>query len=340
MDKAEFDRRLGIEKQLLVDGAQTQSEFDQARQTLLSAFRAAQSGAIGGQSGSSDGTVILLNPGESLGTGRVQYRLERVLGAGSFGQVWEAQDLSDINPATGKGHKVAIKVLLPDAEKDASLVANFDREAKKLKLLRHAHIIGMYGFFQADSRPGLRFLVMEHAAGGSLNQYRAEHGRLSIEHALALLRPVAHALDYAWTQEQIVHRDLKLDNILLKSKIDGDPKSDSHGKHHEEAARSIRVVDFGFAAKARASGGSGSSIVIERSGGTPGYLAPECVNSTVDPHPRQDVYSLASLLYALLHDDVALPYPKSPRPDTGDPAPPHALRGDNDPTQAGQWSVL
>ena len=94
MDKAEFDRRLGIEKQLLADGAQTQSEFDQARQTLLSAFRSAQSGAgsSGGISsagrGTQDGTVMYLSPGESLGTGSVQYRLLRVLGAGSFGQVW------------------------------------------------------------------------------------------------------------------------------------------------------------------------------------------------------------------------------------------------------------
>ncbi|MEF9930060.1 MAG: protein kinase, partial [Massilia sp.] len=79
-------------------------------------------------------------------------------------------------------------------------------------------------------------LIMEYLEGEDLDAVLAREGRLPLARVLALLDPVAAALDYAWERHHLVHRDIKPGNVFVTTKGD------------------VKLLDFGIAARARASG--------------------------------------------------------------------------------------
>jgi len=137
------------------------------------------------------------------GTKLGPYEIVSPLGAGGMGEVYRARD-------TRLGRDVAIKVLPAYLSCTLELKARFEREARTISSLNHAHICHLY---DVGSQDGTDFLVMEYLEGETLGK-RLEKGSLPLAQVLKYGVEIADALDRAHRQG-IVHRDLKPGNIML-----------------------------------------------------------------------------------------------------------------------------
>ena len=193
------------------------------------------------------------------------YQIEEQISKGGMGTVFKAY-----HPALDR--HVAIKVLASRFVSDSSFVQRFKKEAQIVARLEHPHILPVYDFaFDGDTA----YLVMKLVEGTSLYAHIGPRG-MSPEKAIEILEPVAQALAHAH-RRNIVHRDIKPDNILI------------------DESEWVYLTDFGMAKMVTATGPTGEGTVL----GTPEYMAPEQAQGlTVDP--RADVYSLTILIYHLL----------------------------------------
>ena len=132
-----------------------------------------------------------------------RYVFERELGRGGMATVFLARDLKH-------GREVAVKVLRPELATSIG-PDRFLREIQVAARLTHPHILPLHDSGEAE---GLLYYVMPYVEGESLRDRLEREHRLPLEHALALGREVADALDYAH-QHGVVHRDIKPENILL-----------------------------------------------------------------------------------------------------------------------------
>jgi serine/threonine-protein kinase len=197
-----------------------------------------------------------------------RYTVERELGRGGMATVYLAHDLKH-------DRDVAIKVLHEDF--GATLGAErFLTEIRTTARLQHPNILTLIDSGAAD---GALFYVMPYVAGESLRTRLDRTGPFPIDEALAIVRGVAAALDFAHRQG-IVHRDIKPENVLL----------------HEGVPM---VADFGIAL-AVASAGAERLTDAGMSLGTPAYMSPEQVTSERVLDGRCDQYSLACVLYELV----------------------------------------
>ena len=195
-----------------------------------------------------------------------RFRLERLLGQGGMGQVWEAWDPQLERP-------VAIKRLL---RADPQARRRFVREARLQATLAHP---GICPVFEVGQDAGEPYLVMPRLDGVRLDE--AVEGE-PLEYKLDLMRQVADAIHTAH-QEGLIHRDLKPANILVE--------------HPSDAPARPVVLDFGIA---RPVGGEMLTAPGEVVG-TPAYMAPEQVEgASVQLDRRTDVYALGATLYRLL----------------------------------------
>ena len=133
------------------------------------------------------------------------YEIVAPLGAGGMGEVYRARD-------TRLDRTVAIKVLSTHLSSSPELRQRFEREARAVSALNHAHICQLY---DVGSQDGVDFLVMEYLEGETLAR-RLERGALPLEQVLALGAQVAEALDKAH-RAGIAHRDLKPGNVMVTS---------------------------------------------------------------------------------------------------------------------------
>jgi serine/threonine-protein kinase len=169
---------------------------------------------------------------------------------------------------------VALKLLSPALTDDREFVDRFVAEARAAAKFSHPNIIQVYNAGEAE---GVFFLAMEFMPGGSVQQMIDREGALSAEKALRLTIDAARAL--IWAEDQnIVHRDIKPDNLLLGE------------------AGIVKVADFGLAADRRT---SKTLYVGGKVLGTPGFMAPEQALGKSTDH-RADIYALGSTLYAAL----------------------------------------
>ncbi len=201
-----------------------------------------------------------------------QYALERELGRGGMATVFLAQDLKHKRP-------VALKVLLPELA--ASLGAErFHREIEIAARLQHPHILTV---LDSGEAAGQLWFTMPFVDGQSLRDRLHREHQLPVDDALRITREAAAALDYAHEQD-VVHRDVKPENILLTRRGD------------------VLVADFGIA---RALGGAGTDALTQTgmAVGTPAYMSPEqAAGGPVDG--RTDLYSLGCVLYEMLAGEV------------------------------------
>ena len=202
---------------------------------------------------------------EALAT---NYRIEREIGQGGMATVYLAHDLTDDRP-------VALKLL--NQELGASLGADrFLREIRVAQELQHPNIIGVIDCGNVDGR---LFYTMPFVEGASLRDRLDREKQLPIGDAIAIIRQVADALDFAHAKG-VVHRDIKPENILLS----GDKAF---------------VADFGIARAVSVAGGE----QLTRTGiaiGTPAYMSPEQALESKDVNAQSDIYSLGCVMFELL----------------------------------------
>lgn len=219
---------------------------------------------------------IMRDDAESLiGSELGPYRIVRLLGEGAFGAVYEARK----KPLE---KRVALKILHRRWSKDPRISARFLQEARAAASLKHAHIVDVD---DVGATEGVPWLAMEFLEGESLASRLAREGKLSVETALDLLLPIVSAVATIH-DANIVHRDLKLENIQLW-------QGSSGGEHP-------KLLDFGIA-KVTDSGSSDPSLTGTRDVmGTPEYMAPEQWKSAKFVNAASDQWALAVILYRLV----------------------------------------
>ncbi|MSP60614.1 MAG: serine/threonine protein kinase [Myxococcales bacterium] len=209
---------------------------------------------------------------EHLGAVLVEtYRIDRLIGEGGMGRVYEATHLR-------LPKRFAVKMLNVSMLGNLEALLRFRREAEIVATLEHPNIVTLFDYNLTDD--GVPYVVLEYLDGEHLGK-RIARGKLGVSGAMRILVPVAQALHFAHTRE-IVHRDLKPENILLL-------KSDS-----------VKVVDFGIA---KIRGGmelTGVNTIL----GTVPYMAPEqLMGGPIDA--RTDQFALASITYEMLTGEMA-----------------------------------
>lgn len=206
-----------------------------------------------------------------IGTTLGRYRLDALLGEGGMAQVYRATDPDD-------GCTVAVKVIHPRLADDPAFVARFLREARTVARLQHPCIVPLRDFGEDD---GLPYIVMPYLGGGTFAD-RLRAG-LTPDEALALLGPIAAALDYAHVRG-VVHRDVKPSNILFTD--EGEPL----------------LADFGIAREV----GEAAITAVGSQIGTVRYLAPEqAQGQPLDG--RADLYALAVIFFETLTGQPPFP---------------------------------
>jgi serine/threonine protein kinase len=197
-----------------------------------------------------------------------RYRLERLLGQGGMGAVYQAFD-------TQLGRAVALKVPFLTGQSADATRQRFLREAQAAAALSHPNICPVHDLGEID---GVPYITMAYVEGQSLARHLGGKP-IDVREAVILTRKVAFALHEAHTKG-VIHRDLKPGNILLDGR--GEPV----------------VMDFGLARRAD------SVLQLTQQGemmGTPAYMPPEQINGDVAAMgPACDVWSLGMMLYEML----------------------------------------
>jgi serine/threonine protein kinase len=233
-----------------------------------------------------------LSAGMKLGP----YEIQDALGAGGMGEVYRARD-------TRLDRTVAIKILSSHLSDNPELKQRFEREAKAISSLNHAHICTLYDI---GSQDGVDFLVMEYLEGETLAQ-RMKKGPLPLEQVTKIGSEVADALDKAH-REGIVHRDLKPGNVMLTQ-------------------AGAKLLDFGLAKPATLATAAGShpstsgqgrapllSAAVTMSSpspqlspltthgtiiGTMQYMSPEQIEGR-EADARSDIFAFGAVLYEMI----------------------------------------
>ncbi|GAA1089539.1 serine/threonine-protein kinase [Tsukamurella spumae] len=201
------------------------------------------------------------------------YRVVRRLGAGGMGEVFLVE-----HPRLPR--QDALKLLGPQFGGDPNFAARFLREADILAGLRHPNIVTIYDRGEFEDR---LWLAMEYVEGEDAAQYLRTRGPLAPSTVADVLDQVGSALDWAWTERKLTHRDVKPGNILLEPSRSGRPPV-------------VKLVDFGIA---KASDDASSLTATGVAVGTMAYLAPEVIEGKPLDN-RADQYSLACTAFELL----------------------------------------
>lgn len=212
---------------------------------------------------------------------RDKWKVLKRLGAGSFGTVYKVQDVKG-------GWIEALKILgvdrLTGAEAE-EMRARFLREAQIMKRLGKdsKHIVGL-STYEEDIEAGMVYFLMEFVEGRSLADLIADEGPLPVDRIIRLALQACDGLMAAHEgPEPVVHRDLKLENLMLTKDRAGED--------------SVKILDFGIAKIAEKE--ADSRLTTVGTLGTPGYAAPEQLRAeAVDG--RTDLFAFGVILYALL----------------------------------------
>ncbi|XP_026204109.1 NUAK family SNF1-like kinase 2 [Anabas testudineus] len=196
---------------------------------------------------------------------RHRYEFLETLGKGTYGKVKKARERS--------GRLVAIKSIRKEKIKDEQDLVHIRREIEIMSSLCHPHIITIYEVFENKDKI---VIVMEYASRGDLYDYICDKQHISEQEARHFFRQIVSAVHYCH-QNGIVHRDLKLENILLDGK------------------GNVKIADFGL------SNIYHGDEYLQTFCGSPLYASPEIVNGRPYHGPEVDTWSLGVLLYTMVH---------------------------------------
>jgi len=263
--KRQFDQARAVYEHMAAwdaDDEELQARLRRAKQLS----QPAPPGGAGGHPGGG----LLLEAG-ALGKPMLgRYQVEKELGKGAMGVVYQGRD-----PKIGR--VVAIKTMALSREFEGDELTDarerFFREAETAGRLQHQNIVTI---FDAGEEHDLAYIAMEFLRGRDLTEYCRDGNLLPVPKVLSIVARVAEGLAYAHRQN-VVHRDIKPANIM-----------------YEPGADTVKVTDFGIARITDASK-TRTGLVL----GTPSFMSPEQIaGKKVDG--RSDLYSLGVTLYQLL----------------------------------------
>ncbi len=194
------------------------------------------------------------------------YLIKEQIGRGGMGNVYSAhhEETEEL---------VAVKVLSSAFASDQSFRDRFQQEIETLQQLQHKGIVQIIGFGQED---GTLFYAMELVQGRTLFEVLKENGPLSWREVTRITIEICYALKHAHDRG-VIHRDLKPSNLFMSDEDE------------------VKLVDFGIAKLFGASQLTADHAVV----GTADYMAPEQAEGA-RPTTKSDLYSLGSVMYALL----------------------------------------
>jgi serine/threonine-protein kinase len=205
------------------------------------------------------------------------YRLLRRLGSGGMGEVF-------LGYHEGRDARVAVKILGDHLATNQGYVDRFYREAKSGALLNHPNIVRGLGYGQ-DKETRRYYLVLEYVDGGSAHVLLDRLGKLPVGDAVHIALDIARALEHAHSRN-IIHRDIKPDNILLTR------------------SGLAKLSDLGLAKRTD----EASHLTATRQGfGTTPYMPYEQAMNARSADGRSDIYALGATLYHLVSGVVPFP---------------------------------
>ena len=197
------------------------------------------------------------------------YRIGKILGKGAFGKVNLA-----LHQLTQR--MVAIKSINKTYFSEASQTKKVMQEVLILKQTRHRSIVRLYEYFETQKHI---LFVIEICAGGDLLNYVRKRRQLKEDVAKSVFKQLVNGIAYCHSKS-ILHRDIKLDNILLSA----------HGE--------VKICDFGVSKVVKR-----GEIMTEQCG-TPAYIAPEILADRGYEGFAVDIWSAGVVLYAMLYGVV------------------------------------
>lgn len=192
------------------------------------------------------------------------YEIREIIGKGNFGAVYRA-----FQPTIAR--EVAIKVILPNYANRPDFIRQFETEAQLVARLEHPHIVPLFDYWR---EPDSAYLVMR-LLPTSLRAELKENGAFEPGRVMYIIDQLASALAL-FHQQNIVHRDIKPDNILL------------------DANQNAYLSDFGLAKLLLEPDGEEEGI-----SGSPAYMAPEQLRGE-DITPQSDIYAVGIIIYEML----------------------------------------
>lgn len=196
-----------------------------------------------------------------------RYRLGRLIGGGSMGNVYTGTDLLTGETVAIKQLRVELKSSLPE------MVARFQREGEALRRLNHPNIVKVLATIDEDSQ---HYIVMEYIEGGSLADLLLKQPQLPFDQVVSICLELSDALSRAH-HLHILHRDLKPANILLAA--DGTP----------------HLTDFGLARIGELPRLTHTGSIL----GTFYYLSPEAFEGR-EVNERSDLWSFGVVMYEMI----------------------------------------
>ncbi|XP_075046480.1 serine/threonine-protein kinase SIK3 isoform X2 [Mixophyes fleayi] len=210
------------------------------------------------------GTGTQLPPHRSAPARIGYYDIERTIGKGNFAVVKLATHI--VTRA-----KVAIKII-DKTKLDEENLKKIFREVQIMKMLCHPHIICLYQVMETER---MIYLVTEYASGGEIFDHLVAHGRMAEKEARKKFKQIVAAVHFCHCRN-IVHRDLKAENLLLDANLN------------------IKIADFGFSNRFT------PGQLLKTWCGSPPYAAPELFEGKEYEGPKVDIWSLGVVLYVLV----------------------------------------
>lgn len=188
----------------------------------------------------------------------------REIGRGGMGIVYLAHQISLDRPA-------GLKILAENYANNAEFVVGFIKEARAAAKLNHPNIVQAYAVGEDE---GIFYFAMEYIDGETMKNVLKRDHVIPIDQAISIIQQISEALDYAWKEQKLIHRDIKPDNIMLTS----------NGR--------AKLADLGLAKIAGEIDDSEDDEVM----GTPQYISPEHLTGA-PMDSRSDIYSLGATFY-------------------------------------------
>ena len=193
----------------------------------------------------------------------------RKLGSGGMGNVYLVED--------GDGHPYALKTLRRSRSDDGIHKERFRRESELSLALDHPNIVRTHAVDETTS--GLLYMVSEYCPVGSTSSWLQSHGPLPADLALRWMIDVARGLDHAWSGHQVIHRDIKPDNLLIDA--------DLH----------VKIADLGIARRMDVDTRLTITGLVM---GSLRYMSPEQARGKRNLDTRSDLYAIGATFYHLL----------------------------------------